>query len=348
MEFKRVYKKRTDMVKDAMSSVAYGDRKAMVAAIVAAIKAGGLFSVDVDIVPSKIGQASHVWLPAATSGEMNLTSMNGERRHRLTERYMDPPGQAMPDCLIAARLANAMERTFRAMGKNDVADKFKGFDWKTEEDAFMDGYHANANGGKFVTYDALRAMGTNGFQEPATDLKDGKIVGTKRLYVDGKFGGKDGKATFFETQWRGLQAAGKQAEKDKWPFLINNGRTNHVWQSAYLDQDNELVTDRWPYPFIQMNPDDMADLGVKEGDLVEVYNDNGSTQAMVYPTATAKRKETFMLFANPAGVAGNVVSKAVNELVIPNYKQTWGGIRKIADMPEGVRHLTFKSPEYHV
>jgi anaerobic selenocysteine-containing dehydrogenase len=78
----------------------------------------------------------------------------------------------------------------------------------------------------------------------------------------------------------------------KWPFLINNGRTNHVWQSAYLDQQNELVIDRWPYPFIQMNPQDMADLDLKAGDLVEVYNDNGSTQAMVYPTPTAKRKQT--------------------------------------------------------
>ena len=77
---------------------------------------------------------------------MNLTSMNGERRMRLTERYMDPPGQSMPDCLIAARLANNMERVFREMGKTDIADKFKGFDWKTEEDAFMDGYHANAEG----------------------------------------------------------------------------------------------------------------------------------------------------------------------------------------------------------
>jgi arsenite oxidase large subunit len=36
---------------------------------------------------------------------MNLTSMNGERRMRLTERYMDPPGESMPDCLIAARIA---------------------------------------------------------------------------------------------------------------------------------------------------------------------------------------------------------------------------------------------------
>ncbi len=348
LQFKRRYKERTDMVKDAMSNVAYGDRAGTVEAIVGAIRKGGLFSVDVDIIPAKIGEASHVWLPAATSGEMNLTSMNGERRMRLTERYMDPPGQAMPDCLIAARLANHLESVFREMGKDAYADQFKGFDWQTEEDAFMDGYNANASGGEFVTYERLRAMGTNGFQEPATGFENGKIVGTQRLYTDGKFGGEDGKATFFETQWRGLQAEGKQEEKDKFTFLINNGRTNHVWQNAYLDQEEELVTDRWPYPFIQMNPADMDEIGVKEGDLVEVHNDNGYTQAMVYPTPTAKPKETFMLFAYPTGVQGNVVSKGVNELIIPNYKQTWGDIRKISDAPEGVRHLTFKSQEYRI
>jgi arsenite oxidase large subunit len=346
MAFKRIYKERTDKVKNAMSSVAYGDRKMMVDAIVAAIHDGGLFAVDVDIVPTKIGQAAHVWLPAATSGEMNLTSMNGERRMRLTERYMDPPGQAMPDCLIAARIANNLERVFREMGKNDVADKFKGFDWKTEEDAFVDGYHANAKGGEFVTYDRLRAMGNNGFQEPATGFADGKIAGTQRLYVEGVFSTEDGKARFMDAPWRGLQAPGKQAEKDKWPFLINNGRTNHVWQSAYLDQQEELIVDRWPYPFIQLNPEDMTELGIKEGDLVEVYNGNGSTQAMVYPTATAKRKEAFMLFAYPMGVQGNVVNPGTNELVIPNYKQTWGAIRKISDMPGNVQHLSFKSQEY--
>ena len=331
-----------------MSAVPYGDRAGMVNAIVAAIKKGGLFAVDVDIVPTKIGQACHVWLPAATSGEMNLTSMNGERRMRLTERYMDPPGQAMPDCLIAARIANNMERVLRDQGKGKYADQFKGFDWKTEEDAFMDGYHNHEAGGQFVSYERLRAMGTNGFQEPATDFKDGKIIGTKRLFADGKFKSKDGKATFMETKWRGLQAPGKEAEMKKWPFLINNGRTNIVWQNAYLDQDNEFVMDRFPFAFIEMNPRDMDELKVKAGDLVEVYNDNGSTQAIVYPTPTAKPKQTFMLFAYPTGVQGNVVSPGVNEFIIPNYKQTWGAIRKIADAPEAVKSRTFKSPEYTV
>jgi arsenite oxidase large subunit len=97
MEFRRVYKKRTDLVKYAMNDIPYGDRARMVDAIMGAIRQGGLFSVDIDLVPTKIGQDAHLVLPAATSGEMNLTSMNGERRMRLTERYMDPPGSAKPD-----------------------------------------------------------------------------------------------------------------------------------------------------------------------------------------------------------------------------------------------------------
>jgi len=345
-EFKRAYKQRTDKVKDAMNSVPSGDREAQVNAIVAAINDGGLFAVDVDIVPTSIGEACHVLLPAATSGEMNLTSMNGERRMRLTERYMDPPGQSMPDCLIAARLANHLERVFREMGKTDVADQFKGFDWQTEEDAFMDGYHANASGGEHVTYERLRVLGTNGFQEPAVGFEEGKIVGTARLYEDGKFSTEDGKARFMRTQWRGLQAPGKAEEQAKFPFLINNGRANHVWQSAYLDKQNPFVMDRYPYPFIEMHPDDMAGMGVAEGDLVEIFNDNGSTQAMAYPTPRARPGETFMLFAYPTGPQGNVTSAGVNELIIPNYKQTWGNIRKLANAAEAVRDLSFKSKEY--
>ena len=119
-----------------------------------------------------------------------------------------------------------------------------------------------------------------------------------------------------------------------------------MWQNAYLDQDNEFVMDRWPYPFIEMNPDDMRELDVAAGDLVEVYNDDGSTQAMVYPTPTAKKGHTFMLFAYPTGVQGNVVNAGTNELILPNYKQTWANIRKLASAPNGVKHLSFKSQEY--
>ncbi|NJO36035.1 MAG: hypothetical protein HC869_26150 [Rhodospirillales bacterium] len=153
----------------------------------------------------------------------------------------------------------------------------------------MDGYHKHEKGGQHVTYERLRALGTNGFQEPAVEFK------------------------------------------------VNNGRTNHVWQNAYLDQDNEFMMDRWPYPFIEMNPDDMSELKVAAGDLVEVYNDDGSTQAMVYPTPTAKKGHTFMLFAYPTGVQGNVVNAGTNELILPNYKQPWARLARKICAPSLVR-----------
>ena len=346
-EFKRVYKRRTDLVKAAMDSVPAGNREAQVAAIMEAIGKGGLFVVDVDIVPTQIGGCSargagrrhcrrgqphqHEWRTADALDR----ALHGSARQRpagLADRRQNRPG-------VGAKLAR------RRQGR-DVADKFKGYDWKTEEDAFMDGYNKNADGGKFVTYERLRAMGTNGFQEPATGFQDGKIIGTKRLFTDGKFKMPDGKAKFAAAQWRGLEAPGKQAEKEKFRFLINNGRSNQVWQSVYLDQHNEFVWDRMPFAYIQMNPQDVAELKLSPGDLVEVYNDNGSTQAMVWPTPSARRNQTFMLFAYPTGAVGNAVSKGVNELIIPNYKQTWGNIRKLADAPQVTHHLSFKSEEY--
>ena len=80
-------------------------------------KTSDLFVVDVDIIHSQIGQNAHVILPACESNEMNLTSMNGERRLRLSERYMDPYGNSRPDCLIAAGIAQHMERVLREMGE---------------------------------------------------------------------------------------------------------------------------------------------------------------------------------------------------------------------------------------
>jgi arsenite oxidase large subunit len=252
----------------------------------------------------------------------------------------------MPDCLIAARLANHLERVLRAEGRDAYADQFRGYDWATEEDAFMDGYH---QGNPEVTYDRLRAMGTNGVQEPVTGFADGKLVGTKRLYTDGRFtrhGREDGKALFALAAWRGLQAPGKAQQKAAHAYLINNGRSNLNWQNWFLDQKNDFAIDRFPFPYLQINPEDMAELGVKAGDLVEIYNDVGATQAMVWPEPTARRKETFMLFGAPSGTQGNVINAGTNELVLPNYKQTWADIRKIADAPRSVAHLSFKSQEY--
>ena len=53
--------------------------------------------------------------------------------------------------------------------------------------------------------------------------------------------------------------------------------------------------------------------------------------------------------AKAAGLAvkiNTVALKGVNELIIPNYKQTWADIRKLADRPRALAGLSFKSPDY--
>ena len=342
-QFKRIHKKRSDMVKEAMDAAAGGTREDLVNAIVDAVNKGGLFVVDVDIINSQIGQNAHVVLAACESNEMNLTSMNGERRLRLSEKYMDPFGNSKPDCLIAASIAQNMERVLNAMGKADYAAQFKGYDWKTEEDAFMDGYN---KGNPEVTYERLREMGNNGVLEPVVGFENGKLVGTERLYSNGEFGTEDKKARFCAAGWRGWQAEGKAEEQAKYKYWINNGRANIFWQNQFLDQDNDFIQDRFPFPFIEMNPADMADIGTGPGDLVEIYNANGATQAMVYPTPTARPGETLMVFGSPAGSQGNVINPGVNELVLPDYKHTWADIRKISDAPATAKAVSFKSKEY--
>jgi len=342
-QFKRVHKKRSDMVKEAMDAAAGGTREDLVNAIVDAVNKGGLFVVDVDIINSQIGQNAHVVLAACESNEMNLTSMNGERRLRLSEKYMDPFGNSKPDCLIAASIAQNMERVLNAMGRADYAAQFKGYDWKIEEDAFMDGYN---KGNPEVTYERLREMGNNGVLEPVVGFENGKLVGTERLYSNGEFGTDDKKARFCAAGWRGWQAEGKAEEQAKYKYWINNGRANIFWQNQFLDQDNDFIQDRFPFPFIEMNPADMADIGAGPGDLVEIYNANGATQAMVYPTPTARPGETLMVFGSPAGSQGNVINPGVNELVLPDYKHTWADIRKISDAPATAKAVSFKSKEY--
>ena len=194
-----------------------------------------------------------------------------------------------PTALIAARIANHMERVLRELGDTNMPTSSRDSTGRPKKTPSWTAITSTRRAVSSSLTSASAPWEPTASRSRPSSFKDGKIIGTKRLFADGKFGTKDGKATFMEAQWRGLQAPGKEEQKKKFKYLINNGRTNHVWQNAYLDQDNEFIMDRWPYPFIEINPDDMRELNVTAGDLVEVYNDDGSTQAMVYPTPTAKK-----------------------------------------------------------
>jgi arsenite oxidase large subunit len=352
-QYREVIHRRANIVREAMAKVRTDDINVLTDTIYNAItKHGGLFIATVDIYPTSFANAGHLMLPAAQSGEMNLTSMNGERRMRLTEKFMSPPGEAKPDCLIAAEMANTLKAMYLKEDNKEMVERFSGFDWKNEEDAFNDGFRKpkgiHSQGGKtghLVTYDRLRKQGNNGVQLPVKEYKDGKLVGTEMIYSDNKFSTDDGKAHFLPSPWTGFPAP-VEAQRKKYRFFINNGRTNHIWQSAYHDKRIHFRTERFPMAPIEINPEDAKELGIVSGDVVEVYNDYGSTYAMAYLESDIKRNHSFMMFGYFNGNVGDLVSDWTDENHVPYYKGTWGNIRKIGSIADYEKTVSFKRRRY--
>jgi arsenite oxidase large subunit len=355
-QHRQVILHRSQIVKEALGRVRGADVATKVDAIYdACANHGGLFLVAINLYPTILEQAAHILLPGVHPGEMDLTSMNGERRMRLSERFMDPPGVAKPDCLIAAAIANRLKAMYEAEGNAEMAKRFDGFDWKTEEDAFNDGFRRagqpgagpidsqGGDTGYLATYALLRKAGTNGVQLPIKEVKGERMIGTEILYTE-KFGTDDGLAHFKPATWKGWFPA-VDREKSKYRFWINNGRLNETWQTMYHDQSNNVVTERWPMAPIEMNPEDAAELGIVSGDIVEVYNDFGATYAMAYLEPAIKRNQAFMQFAHYNGIQGDVTTDAVDRNVVPNYKHTWADVRKVTG-PTYQSSVSFKSRRF--
>lgn len=352
-QYRSTLYRRANVVRDAMSRSKGASVEDLSDIIFDAVNnRNGLFVNVIDIYRTKFADAAHMMMPAVIPGEMNLTSMNGERRMRLTEKFMDAPGSAKPDCLIAADIANTLKKMYRKDGNKTMEKQFSGFNWKTEEDAFNDGFRKpkgidsqGGGTGGLVTYERLQKMGNNGVQLPVKEYKDGKLLGTEMIYVDNKFSTNDGKAHFLPSPWTGLPAP-VEAQKKKYKFYINNGRTNHIFQTAFHDQRVKFRTERYPMAPIEINTKDAKSLGIESGDVLEVYNDYGSTFAMAYLEPDMKRNQTFMMFGYFNGNVGDLVTDWTDRNVIPYYKGVWANIRKVSSMADYKKSVSFKSRRY--
>src|SRR5690606_22118685 len=135
-QFRLALKRRTSIVNQALDSASGGSEEDRIQAVLAVLDQGGLFLIVQDIYPIETARYAHIVLPAAQWGEMNLTSINGERRLRLYQKFMDPPGVAEPDWKIMALMAGKLQAIYHAEGNLDQAARFSGFDWEEEEDVF--------------------------------------------------------------------------------------------------------------------------------------------------------------------------------------------------------------------
>jgi anaerobic selenocysteine-containing dehydrogenase len=247
-----------------------------------------LFLVVEDAFLSETAALGDVVLPAALWGEKLGTFTNADRTIHLSEKAVDPPGEACTDLDIFVEYARRMD--FR---DKDGAPLLK---FATPEEAFEDFKRLTAgrpNDQTALTYAKLRER--NGIQWPVTEDAP---WGTPRLYVDHVFNtdpeqcedyGHDlvtGAANTPE-QYRALEPRGRAflkavdyvppAEEPNrdYPFVLTTGRTVYHFHTRTKTGRARELDDAAPEPWAEIAQDDARALDVEEGDVVRVETGRG-------------------------------------------------------------------------
>ncbi|MFG2282800.1 molybdopterin oxidoreductase family protein [Streptomyces asoensis] len=256
-----------------------------------------LFVVVQDLFATETAQLADVVLPAATWGEKTGTSTNADRTVHLSEKAVDPPGEARTDLDIFLDYARRMD--FRDKDGDPLIP------WHDPESAFEAWKRCSAGRPCDYTglsYDKLR--GPSGIQWPCTeDAPDG----TERLYTDGidwahpdrcESYGKDlvTGASDGVVEYRSLNPDGKAMIKaaeyvppheqpgPDHPFQLTTGRTIYHFhtrtKTGRTPQLNAAAPDVW----VEVSSHDAAERDLAEGDLVEVSTPRGALRARVRVT----------------------------------------------------------------
>ncbi len=250
-----------------------------------------LFVVVQDAFLTETAKLADVVLPAGIWAEKTGTFTNADRTVHLSEKAIEPPGQARPDLDIFLDYARRMAFTDKD-GKPLVK-------WRDAEGAFEHwkecsrGWNCDYSG---LTYAKLR--GGSGIQWPCNDDHP---KGAERLYTDLVFPtGAEACRTYghdLETgaavtpeEYRAQDPAGRailngadylpplEEPNSDFPFWLTTGRVVYHWHTRTKTGRSRELQEAAPEPFAQLNARDAKALGIDEGDLVEVVSRRGTVR----------------------------------------------------------------------
>ncbi|WP_329342869.1 nitrate reductase [Streptomyces sp. NBC_01352] len=256
-----------------------------------------LFVVAQDLFATETAQLADVVLPAATWGEKTGVLTNADRTVHLSEKAVEPPGEARPDLDIFLDYAARMD--FRDKDGDPLIA------WHDPESAFRAWQRCSAGRPCDYTglsYDRLREG--SGIQWPCTERAPD---GTARLYTDGitwadpdtcESYGKDlvTGASAEEAEYRSLNPHGRAVVRaaeylpphedtsPDFPLQLITGRTVHHFhtrtKTGRVPELNAAAPDVWA----ELSPNEAAHQGLSDGDLVQVGTPRGAVRARLRTT----------------------------------------------------------------
>jgi anaerobic selenocysteine-containing dehydrogenase len=243
-----------------------------------------LFLVVQDIFMTETAGLADVVLPAATWGEKTGTFTNADRTVHISDKAVEPPGQARADLDIFLDYARRM-----AFRDKDGRPLVKWHDPESAFTAWQECSKGRPCDYMDISYDRLR--GGSGIQ-----------WGGERLYADGEFfadpdyceeWGKDLEtgAMHEETEYRAMNPDGKAILKaarysppselpsEEFPLLLNTGRSIYHFHTRTKTARAPELQAAAPEVWAELSDHDAQALGVAEGDEVEVATPRGSIRA---------------------------------------------------------------------
>jgi ferredoxin-nitrate reductase len=251
-----------------------------------------LFVVVQDAFLTETGRLADVVLPTAIWGEKTGTFTNADRTVHLSERAVDPPGEARSDLDIFLDYARRMDFRDRdgqpLIGWHDAESAFEA--WR----ACSKGRPCDYSG---LSYAKLRGVG--GIQWPCNDQHPN---GTERLYTDLRFNtdpdvcenyGHDllTGAVTTQTEYRAANPAGRailkaadyqpphESPSEDYPLLFSTGRSLYHFHTRTKTGRARQLDQAAPDVWVELSAADAERHGIREGDLVRVESRRGQIQA---------------------------------------------------------------------
>jgi len=242
--------------------------------VIAGLQAAELVIAQDAFLDTETNRYADILLPGALWAEAEGVMINSERNMTLTQKAIDPPGAALPDWQIIARVACEM----------GFADAFS---YASAEEVFAEVTRtSNPRTGydlRGASHERLRETPlqwpcapdvaadrnpvryiNNGVSQPLRQMPDGS---RPRLV----FPTSSGKAVFFA---RPHVAAAEMPDVER-PIVLNTGRLQHQWHTMTKTGKVPMLNKLNPAPFVEIHPEDAAALGIKAKDAVEIRSRRG-------------------------------------------------------------------------
>lgn len=230
--------------------------------VIEGLKAADLVVTQDVFLDTETNRYADIMLPGALWAEAEGVMINSERNLTLMRQAVEPPGEAMPDWEIIARVACEMGYaeafTYRSAGEV-YRELQQAYNPATGYDLRGAGYE------RLIETPMQWPCGP----DSASDRNPIRYVRDSSEIV---FPTKDGRAVF----WARPYLPPAELPDTAYPFVLNSGRLQHQWHTLTKTGTIEKLNKLNPGPFVEIHPEDAAELGLCEGDLVDITSRRGT------------------------------------------------------------------------